>query len=290
MRSPPTSNAPAPTRPDPRRRTLLRVAALAAMPLTLAGCIEGMFFHPDDRAWSTPAQFGLRHDDLTIDGPDGARLHAWLLHAARTPAAGTVLQLHGNAANIGNHLPLVAWLPAAGWQVLLLDYRGFGRSTGRPSLDGVVADARAALDWLRARPDAGPIVVLGQSLGGATALRLVAADPRGVAGVIVDSAFASYRGIARDAAGLLRFVAAPLFASLPGADNDPLAAARQLRVPLLVLHGSADRVIGIAHGEALFAVAPGPRKEWLRIDGGQHLDALMRADVRRRVIDWLAAL
>lgn len=291
MRSPPTSRAPAGAADAMRTRPALRLVAVLMAASLLAGCIEGLFFHPDNRAWSTPRQFGLTAEDVFIDGPDGARLHGWFI-AARGAARGTVLHLHGNAASIGNHLPLVAWLPPAGWNVLLLDYRGFGRSQGKPSLDGVVADARAALAWLRAKPaiDASRIVVLGQSLGGATALRLVAEDAQRVRGLIVDSAFASYRGIARDAAGLLRVIAAPLFAALPGEQSDPLAAARRVTVPLLVLHGSADGMIGIGHGEALFAAAPGPHKHWLRVEGGRHLDALQRDDVRARVIEWLDAL
>jgi fermentation-respiration switch protein FrsA (DUF1100 family) len=256
----------------------------------LAGCIEGLFFHPDNRAWSTPREFGVEAQDVFIEGPDGTRLHAWWLPSSGTPR-GSMLYLHGNAANVSNHLPLVAWLPPRGWNVLLLDYRGFGKSSGKPSLDGVVADARAALAWLRARRaiDAPRLVVAGSSLGGATALRAVAADAAGVGGVVVDSAFASYRGIARDAAGVLGFVAAPLIATLPGDASDPLAAIRQLRVPVFVLHGSSDGVIPIAHGQALYAAANEP-KRWLGIAGGRHLDALMRPDVRAALVDWLGGL
>ena len=103
----------------------------------VSGWIERQFFYPDSAHYTTPAQFGLPAEDVWLQAPDGSKLHAWFLPARGAPKA-TVLHLHGNAANIGNHLPLVAWLPAAGYQVLLLDYRGFGRSQGRPSLDGVV--------------------------------------------------------------------------------------------------------------------------------------------------------
>ena len=268
----------------------LRAGVLLMALFPLAGCIEGLFFHPDARTYSTPAQFGLAAEEVSIPGPEASHLHAWFI-AARGAPKGTVLQVHGNAANISNHLPLVAWLPAAGYNVLLFDYRGFGRSDGRPSLDGVVADTRAALAWLRARRDLQPnrIVVIGHSLGGASALRAVAAEPQGVRAVVVDSAFASYRGIARDAAGPLGAIAAPLFGGLPDARSDPVAAVRELRVPLLVMHGSVDRVIPIAHGEALYAAAAEP-KRWLRIDGGHHLDALMRDDVRAMLVEWLERL
>ena len=145
--------------------------------IVLAGCIERMFFYPDSATYATPAQLGVRAEDVQIVTADGSRLHGWFLPAAGN-AKGTVLHLHGNAANVSNHLPLVSWLPARGYNVLMVDYRGFGRSQGRPSLDGIVDDAAAALAHLRTRPDvdASELIVLGQSIGGATALRLLARD------------------------------------------------------------------------------------------------------------------
>jgi fermentation-respiration switch protein FrsA (DUF1100 family) len=204
-----------------------------------------------------------------------------------------VLHLHGNAANVSNHLPLVAWLPAAGFNVLMLDYRGFGRSQGRPTLDGVVDDAAAALAYLRVRPgvDGGRLVVLGQSLGGATALRLLARDSEGVRLAVIEAAFASYRGIARDAAAqsvvLLPLVpiAAP---ALPARSDDPVAALAAVRVPLLLVHGTADEVIPFRHGEQLAAAAPAGT-EFIRVDGARHMESLTRADVQRRVLAAMVA-
>ena len=240
----------------------------------LTGCIERMFFYPDSNNYGNPKSLGLVHDDLFFAAPDGARLHGWFIKA-RGPAKGTVLHLHGNAANIGNHLPLVAWLPEQGFNVLMFDYRGFGRSQGRPTLDGVVQDARAALAALRARPDVDPtrIVVYGHSLGGATALRLLAEDRAGVRLGIIESAFDRYQGIAREAAGAgLRTVLAPLIAGLPGETSDPIAMLAQIDVPLVFIHGSDDRVIPLAHGERLFAAAREP-KRWIGVPGAGHMEA-----------------
>jgi hypothetical protein len=182
----------------------------------------------------------------------------------------------------------VAWLPGAGFNVLMLDYRGFGRSQGRPTLAGVVDDAAAALAYLRSRPDvdARRLVVLGQSLGGATALRLLARDGDGVRLAVIEAAFASYRGIARDAA-LQSLVLAPLLPlalpMLPGAADDPVAALAAVRVPLLIVHGTADEVIPFSHGERLAAVAP--QAQFIRVDGARHMESLTRADVQRRVLE-----
>ena len=248
----------------------------------LTGCVEGQFFYPDDVDYGSPRAAGLAHEDISITSPAGPRLHGWWLPASG-PAKATVLHLHGNAANVSNHLPLVAWLPSRGYHVLMVDYRGFGKSAGKPTLNGVVEDARAALAWLRAHRRT-PIVVLGQSLGGATALRAVAADPADVKLLVVDSAFASYRGIARDALGMLRWPAEPALQMLPGTADDPVTAAAALSVPVLVIHGTADGVIPLSHGQALHAAAREPR-QWLQVEQGSHLDALAREPVRRRVLD-----
>ncbi len=273
-----------------RRRQLLGAAIAAPL---VSGCtvIEGMFFYPDRVEYTRPAQFGLKHEDVSIDGADGSKLHGWWLPAA--DAKGSVLHLHGNAANISNHLPLVAWLPAAGFNLLMVDYRGFGRSEGKPTLDGVVDDALAALRYLRTRPgvDAGKLIVLGQSIGGATALRMLAADRAGVKLAVIDSAFASYRGIARDAA-LQSVVLAPFLPLalpwLPPRERDPVALLAHLDLPLLFVHGTADAVIPYKHTEQLFAAAHDP-KRLIRVDGGEHMEALMRsrvqADVRGAMLE-----
>jgi fermentation-respiration switch protein FrsA (DUF1100 family) len=265
----------------------LAVVVIALLALLLAGCVERMFFYPDAATYTHPQRFGLQHEDVFVTTADGARLHGWWL-PAKGAALGTVLHLHGNAANVSNHLPLVAWLPPAGFNVLMLDYRGFGRSQGRPTLEGVVDDAAAALAYLRSRPDvdSGRLVVLGQSLGGATALRLLARDGDGVRLAVVEAAFASYRGIARDAA-LQSVVLAPLLPLalpiLPKAADDPVAALAAVRVPLLIVHGTADEVIPFAHGEQLAAAAP--QAKFIRVDGARHMESLTRADVQRRVLE-----
>jgi hypothetical protein len=125
-------------------KVLAALVVVALLALLLAGCVERMFFYPDSAQYTRPEQFGLRHEDVSITTADGSRLHGWWL-PAKGQALGSVLHLHGNAANVSNHLPLVAWLPGTGFNVLMLDYRGFGRSEGRPTLDGVVDDAAAAL-------------------------------------------------------------------------------------------------------------------------------------------------
>jgi len=265
------------------------IAGLAAgASAFLSGCAEALFFHPDQHVYSTPEQLGVTAQDLSFGSAGGPRLHGWWLPAVGAPRA-TVVHAHGNAANISNHAPLIAWLPAEGIEVLSFDYRGFGRSEGRPTLEGVVADTRAALAEARRRRGAGPLVLLGQSLGGATAIRALdeetASGSADIRLLITDSAFASYRGIAREATSrsVLSFVAPLAMPSLPADANDPVTAIVRVKAPVLLLHGELDAVISIQNSERLHAAATS-RKQFIRIAGGQHIDALARPDVRARVL------
>ncbi|HVE89630.1 MAG TPA: alpha/beta hydrolase [Burkholderiaceae bacterium] len=261
---------------------LMRVARIPSLALlsgflviVLAGCIEGMFFYPDSATYTTPAQVGVRADDVQIVTADGSRLHGWFLPAVGN-TKGTVLHLHGNAGNVSNHLPLVSWLPARGYNALMVDYRGFGRSEGKPSLNGIVDDAAAALAYLRTRPDidTSKLIVFGQSIGGATALRLLARDANGVRLAVIDSAFASYRGIARDATagGPLAPVAALTAGVLPGPDKDPITALKSIRVPVIFVHGKKDSIIDAVNSERLHVAAPGSQ-HW-SVPDAMHIMAL----------------
>jgi fermentation-respiration switch protein FrsA (DUF1100 family) len=257
----------------PRSTSLILFSALIVIMLT--GCIERMFFYPDSVTYTTPAQLGVRADDVQIVTADGSRLHGWFLPAVGK-TKGTVLHLHGNAANVSNHLPLVAWLPARGYNVMMVDYRGFGRSQGKPSLDGIVEDAAAALAYLRTRTDIDQrrLIVLGQSIGGATALRLLARDANGVRLAVIDSAFASYRGVARDATagGPLAPVAAMTTGLLPGPDKDPITALKSINVPLIFVHGKRDSIIDAVNSERLHAAAAGSQ-HWT-VPDAMHIMAL----------------
>ena len=252
-----------------------RLVLLGLLVIVLAGCVERMFFYPDAVTYTTPSQIGVRAEDIHVVSGDGSRLHGWFLPAVGQARA-TVLHLHGNAANISNHLPLVAWLPARGYNVLMIDYRGFGRSEGKPSLEGIVDDAAAALAYLRTRPnvDATRLIVFGQSIGGATALRMLARDANGVRLGVIDSAFASYRGIAREATagGPLAPLAALTAGALPAADKDPISALKSIRVPLIFVHGARDSIIAAANSEKLHAAAAGSQ-HWA-VPDAMHIAAL----------------
>jgi uncharacterized protein len=268
-----------------RRRCLGAAAALS-----LGGCAERFFFYPDRNTYTTLQRLGVVGRDIFFDSA-GSSLHGWWL-AAPGNARAMVVHLHGNAANVSHHARQVAWLTARGFDVLTFDYRGFGYSGGAPSLDGLVDDARAAIAEARRLQPALPIVLLGQSLGGATAIRAAADEPdAGLRLLVVDSAFASYRGIVRDATGgsVLSLLAPLASVTLPGRAQDPESVITRLRIPVLLLHGNADRTIPMEHAQRLYAAAPRP-KQFIRVDGADHIRALLRDDIRDRVVAAIDAV
>jgi uncharacterized protein len=226
------------------------------------GAVErALIFRPVARLDGSPADRGLAFEDVLVDTDDGARLHGWHV-PGRRPV--TLLYCHGNAGNVSHRLAkLEALHRHLGVSVLLFDYRGYGRSSGRPSEAGTYADARAMRTWL-ARAAPGPVVYTGESLGTAVATALAVDDPP--AALVLEAPFTSVRALAS--------------ALLPGAGRlfrnryDTLAAIARVRAPVLVLHGDADEVVPPDQGRAVFAAAPQP-KSLAVVPGAHHNDAYL---------------
>ncbi len=220
-------------------------------------------FYPDRRLVATPARAGLDYKDLWIDTPDGERLHGWLVEAG--PGAPLLIFFHGNAGNIGDRVDNVARLVEVGISVLIFDYRGYGRSTGRPTEEGVYTDGRAvyrfALESLGYSP--GDVVLFGRSLGTAVAAHV--ASKAVVAGVILESAFTSLKDLA-----WIHYPFIPGKFLVKGKFN-VVEMVRGIRAPLLVIHGDRDGLVPMKLGERVYRVAPEP-KEFYVIHGAGHND------------------
>jgi hypothetical protein len=224
---------------------------------------------------TTPASYGLPFEDVRIPTEDGERLHAWYVPAAQ--ARGTALLFHGNAGSIAQR---VAWLPMfqkLRLNALLVEYRGYGRSSGSPSEQGFYLDAGAALTHLsaeRATPSA-RVVVFGESLGGAVAARLASEQPVGA--VVLMSTFTSAPDLAAE---LYPFLPARL---LTRYEFDSLASMPRIAVPVIVAHSRDDEIVPFAHGRRLYEAASEP-KAFLELSGG-HNDGFIFARP-----DWVARL
>ncbi|XOZ33119.1 alpha/beta hydrolase [Halomonadaceae bacterium KBTZ08] len=268
---------------------LFRLIPLVML-LGLGGC-SGLFFQPMSEWVQNPARQGLAYEDIVLIHPDGQRIHGWWLPSATDEVRGTVYHLHGNAENISTHLMNVAWLPAKGYQVLLIDYRGFGLSEGEPDLAGAREDVQLGLDWLyasgRVTP---PLVVFGQSLGAALTTGVMGREANAGKGdcVILEAPFTSYQAITRDlmrqswVLSPLRFVVAPL---MPEAAEPIDRVAGIAPRPLLVMHSIEDGIIPFEHGRKLYEAAAEP-KTFQRLKGG-HIQSTRATDVRRRLLDFM---
>lgn len=268
----------------------------------LSAC-EGLLFFPQQQLLRTPADVGLNYSDVQITVDDSATLHGWWLPAVGEATA-TLLFAHGNAENISTHLASVYWLPAQGVNVLLIDYRGYGGSLGRPSVASAQEDILASLVWLQDQPplQETPILVLGQSLGASLAGVVVArhrSEFANLAGVILDAGFTGYSAIAKTVAAA-NYVTwpfqYPVAWAMPKGQDLIAEVAEIAPLPLLLIHGRSDPVVPYANAVALYAAAASPR-QLLSYDGGHietfnhpHAGMQNRATVmdfiRKAVAQW----
>lgn len=222
------------------------------------------FPHIGGAVTATPAQVRLPFEEVRIATADGETLAAWWVPAA--PLHGVVLLLHGNAGSIADRIDYLPRFNAMGHAVLLVDYRGYGASSGRPSEPGTYADAQAAWAWLVAR-GFGPqdIVVAGESLGGAVAAELAArVQPRAL---LLVSTFTSAPDLGSE---IYPWLPVRLISRFR---YDTLDYLRRYGGAVLVAHSRDDEIVPFAHGERLYAAATGPRT-LLEMRGG-HNDAFL---------------
>ncbi len=251
-----------------------------------------MFFQPDKREVRNPAQLDLAYRDVYVKTPDGLTLHGWWL-VADAPAAGTVVFLHGNAENITTHIGSVYWLPKAHFNVLLMDYRGYGKSAGKASLDGALMDIDATLDYLLQESglDSRHLIVFGQSLGGALGVYAVAHSPYKprIRALVIDSAFSGYQAITREKmAGF--WLTWPLqwlpVLTMPE-EYDPVnSIGRVSPVPVLIVQGEDDQIVPSYHAQRLFDAASRPKELWM-VPGRGHIQVFNDIRQRERLVTFM---
>lgn len=277
-----------PTRHMIMRKTLLLLLFIV---LFTAGCTS-FFFYPRKELIDNPVARRFSPEDVYFKTSDGLTLHGWFFKAR--DARGTVLVLHGNAENISTHASGVLWLVPEGFNVFIFDYRGYGRSEGRPTVAGVHKDADAALETLFSMEGVNKdrIVVLGQSLGGAVAVYTLANSPHKsrIKALVIESAFSSYRRIAREKTGQV-CCTWPFQYPLSFTVNDRYSPVRWIGkispTPVLILHGEQDPVVPLHHGRILFDAALPPREFWETATPG-HIRSFAGEAVRQRLAAYLS--
>jgi uncharacterized protein len=268
-----------------------RIGLILALALAANACTN-VFFQPHRFQVLSPERFGLKYEDVYFTSSDGVGLHGWFL-PARGGALGTILFLHGNAENISTHIGSVYWLPERGFNVFLLDYRGYGASKGEPSLDGALRDVEGALSMLVARPDVNGnnLVVFGQSLGGSLAIYAVAHSQfrDQIQALIAEGAFASFRDITREKLASF-WLTWPLQYPLSWTVRDDYSPIRAIAsigpIPLLIIHGAHDSTVPPANAQRLFDAAREPKQLWVIPEAG-HIQVLNREQNRDRFVAYL---
>ena len=276
-------------------RKVLRAASIVTLVLLVAGLglllarPEALLFHPTPWIERTPAAIGLPFERVEIETEDGETLVGWYV-PAEGEAEGVILYCHGNAGNIGGRVHMLPELRALGHAVLIFDYRGYGESSGRPTVAGTRLDIEAVWNHLVGERGHAPeqIVLWGRSLGGAIAIDQAAraseagTPPRAL---IVESSFTSTLDIG-----------AELYPWLPvrwlGRKLDYPSRERIAKVaaPILIAHSPDDDLIPASHGDALLEAARAGvaiETAFVQLDGGHNEGHLAQPQHRAAVLGLL---
>ena len=258
---------------------------VAACYVLLVACVyvgqERMIYLPDlpgRDLTAKPTDIGLEYEDVALETSDSVNIHGWFI-PGESPRV--LLFFHGNAGNISHRLDSIRQYHSLGLSVFIIDYRGYGRSGGRPSEAGINRDAVAAWDYLVLERDIDPrdIIVFGRSLGGAVAARLASrTEPLAL---IVESAFTSVPDIAQE---LYPWLPARWLSRMRHATRDYVG---EVRSPVLVIHSRDDEIIPYHHGERIFERASEPKT--LLTLRGTHNDAWL-VDERTYLEGWRSFL
>lgn len=237
----------------------------------LLGCTH-LFYYPNkDRTYFNPADFALSPEDVWIKSGE-EKIHGWWFASHETPAKGTVLFFHGNAENLSSHYMSMGWLPDSGYNYLIIDYPGYGKSTGEPTPLGCVQAGRDALNWIRKEKDPNPIIY-GQSLGGNVALRVAEEEKATgkIRALVLDSTFPSYQKIARGklSKSWVTWILQPLTYVLISDSGSPKDLKSISPIPTLVFHGQLDQVVEPEYGDMLFTQLNEPKK-FISVPEAQH--------------------
>lgn len=283
--------------------TVLKVMGLVlSVVIFLLWFIQGQFLYlpsihadkPDKRqikynppAFRSPATWGLPYEEIYITTKDQVRLHAWLILHEKSQDHPTLLFYHENAGNIGTRLPSAReFFIRSGFNILLLEYRGYGNSEGSPSEAGLVKDGQAALDYLISHPKINPrrIFLFGRSLGGAVAIHTGHANNGRVCGVIVENTFTNIEEVVLEMADrmfgaralwLRRFhVFLYLFLSSHWCSDRKV---KDITCPMLFISGLCDEIIPSSHMKRLHETATTTTKKFFEVPEGMHNDTYVKA-------------
>jgi fermentation-respiration switch protein FrsA (DUF1100 family) len=269
-----------------------KITTIVVLVLLLSGCMN-YIFQPDKLFYYSPRELELDYYDVFLKTPDNIQIHGWFLKA-KGAAKGTVFVLHGNAQNISSHVISVAWLPPSGYNVFIMDYRGYGDSTGYAAIPDVFLDIKTGLAWLIKNPavQSRPIFLLGQSLGAALGVYLIGSDldaKQQLTGVILDGSFSRYRTLAREKLSeswltWLLQSSLPLLLSDKYDPEDYIAKISPL--PILIMHSKDDAMVPFNYGKRLYEHAKNPK--FFIETAGSHVGTFFYEQYRKDVLKFMS--
>jgi len=237
---------------------------------------DGLLYYPMKRIEATPADIGLDYEDVVLETTDGLKISAWYI--PREGARGTVLFCHGNAGNISHRLDSIRIFHRLGLSVLIFDYRGYGRSEGKPSEQGTYRDAEAGWTYLVQQRSVPPerMILFGRSLGSAVAAEIALRHRAGA--LIVESGFTSVADL-----GQRYFPYLPV-RLLTRHRYETIEKVGWITIPKLFIHSTGDEIVPFQQGMALYEKASEP-KEFLRIAGGHNEGFLISGSLYTEGLD-----
>lgn len=256
----------------------------------LSTACSTFYYYPTRNPAVNPNRLLVKPEIIEFKSEDGVILTGWYF-PAQGKTLGKIIQFHGNAQNLTNHFAFLRNAPFRGFDHFIFDYRGYGASDGEPEPKGLIKDGKAAIRWIAKRKPDVPLVVMGQSLGGAVALKTLI-EMKGeipVKQIVIDSSFLSYRSVARNIM-MKHWFTWPLHpiawlivdnSAAPGNDIKKLSPT-----PILIVHGDQDNAVDVRFGKEMYKVADEPKEFWF-ISGGYHIDFLFRKEWEDKFYNYL---
>ncbi|OFZ25736.1 MAG: hypothetical protein A2181_00295 [Bdellovibrionales bacterium RIFOXYA1_FULL_38_20] len=264
---------------------ILKVLSLLLM---FSACTN-YFLLPDRFHYSDPRnESHLEYEDIYFASLENLKLHAQLIKD-KSARKGLMVFFHGNAENLSSHYLNFSWIPPEGYDYLIVDWRGYGRSWGEAQVEGAISDSIKALElaWeLKEKRGYKKFIVYGQSMGGAIVAKALSAFKmtEKINLLVLDSTFYDYKKIAFDALSghFMTFLFSPLSYVLVTNEYSPENELKHLSIPILVVHGTSDQTIPFKHGKDVFGQLGTAKKWFWEIEGGNHIDIFMRHDGKYR--------
>ncbi|KAI5866979.1 alpha/beta-hydrolase [Durotheca rogersii] len=239
-----------------------------------------------------PSQYGIKDfEELVIPTDDGEKLSAFYIRAPKRGLHSncTILMFHGNAGNIGHRLPIARMLlNYIGCNVFMLEYRGYGLSTGEPDEKGITLDAQTALTYLRERAETRDhkLIVYGQSLGGAVSIKLVSKNQNAgdIVGLVLENTFLSMRSLIPSVIPPAKYLT--MLCHQVWSSETTLPSITE--VPILFLSGLQDEIVPPSHMRRLFELATTPTKIWKPLPGGDHNSSVLEEGYFEAISDFVS--